>query len=107
MSTYLDEILIRNFFAVMWSRTLFVARKWAQPMQKRGMAAIKNWKRPSMDEMPEPCMPFSQANAKAQAKNNMQLVIGTSALAAAIFVGYSSGAFTLRFTPVELLPPKN
>ena len=88
----------------MWSRTLFTARKWAQPMQKRGMAAIKNWKRPHMDEMPEPCMPFKQAHAQISKQNNMMLLIGTTALSAAIFVGFSSGAFTLRFTPTELLP---
>ena len=88
----------------MWTRTLFVARKWAQPMQSRGMAAIKNWKRPNMNEMPEPCMPFKQAHSQISSANNMQFLVGTSALAAAIFVGFTSGAFTLRFTPTELLP---
>ena len=73
-------------------------------MQKRGMAAVKNWKRPSMDEMPEPCMPFKQAQSQMQSQNNMMLLIGTGALSAAIFVGVTSGAFTLRFTPTELLP---
>ena len=87
----------------MWSRTLLTARQW-QPMQKRGMAAIRNWKRPTMDEFPAPTMPYKQAVEQTNKNNNMMLVAGTAALVGSVFVGFSSGLFTLRFTPTELLP---
>ena len=90
----------------MWSRTLLTARQWA-PVQKRGMAALRHYKRPTMDDMPGPTMSYKQAEAMVQKGNNMMLVVGTSALVASVFVGFSSGLFTLRFTPTELLPPKN
>ena len=41
---------------------------------------MQNWRRPSMDEMPGPTMPFEKALALNQTRNNTQLAFGVGAL---------------------------
>ena len=40
-----------------------------QVSQRRGMGALKNWKRPSMEEYGVPTEPWAQVNAKRQTRS--------------------------------------
>ena len=83
-----------------------VARPANNFMQKRGMAAIREYKRPSMDEYLGPKEPFAQGNAKRQKSYNMQLIAGLGFLASAIGVGLASGLLSTFESgrPTHLLP---
>ena len=83
-----------------------VARPANNFMQRRGMAALKEWKRPSMDEYLGPKEPYAQGNAKRQKGYNMQLVGGVGFLAACIGVGFASGLLSTYESgiPTHLIP---
>ncbi len=85
----------------------FLARRSLQVVQKRGIA-IKNWKRPSMDEYLPPKEPYAQAKAKADAKNNQRLAVGIISLIGAIVIGQITDQLTIgvALTPIELFPYK-
>ncbi|CAK9830675.1 hypothetical protein ANTRET_LOCUS7804 [Anthophora retusa] len=56
-------------------------------------------KPPSMDELPIPCGSWQEANKKAQAKYNLQLVAGIAILVGTIVVGRLNKTLWLNFLP--------
>ena len=74
-----------------------------QRVQSRGMAAIKNRKRPSMDEIAIPSEPWAQVNAKRQTRYNTILALGLSALVSTIAFVKISGSIPFYGTPWHLI----
>jgi len=60
----------------MISKGLLLVRPVGNLIQKRGMASIKNWKRPSMDEMLGPKEKWEVVHARRHKEGNMYLAFG-------------------------------
>ncbi|TRY63817.1 hypothetical protein TCAL_15221 [Tigriopus californicus] len=77
-------------------------RVWAEP-PRRGMAALKNWTKPSMEEYGVPTESWSTVNAKRQARYNMTLLGGVVFTLFSVFVAKTSGLINFYTTPYHLL----
>merc|ERR1711963_465225 len=96
----LDVIMISRGFQL-------VARPANRFMQRRGMASLQEYKRPSMDEYLGPKDPFPQADAKRQSKYNMEMVFGVFAFVGAIGFGLGTGLIsTFELNQVEQFLPQ-
>lgn len=83
----------------MLSRGFLAARPLNGLVQRRGMAAVKNWKRPSMDEYLAPSESWAKAYAQRQAASMRILAFGATFLVATIAFGRSMGF--LMLTPMK------
>ena len=68
----------------MISKGSLLVRPIGNLIQKRGMAAVKNWKRPSMDEYLGPKDPWNVVYAKRQKEGWMYLGAGLTFLLSTI-----------------------
>jgi hypothetical protein len=87
----------------MIGRTLLAVRPIGAQVQNRGMAAVKNWKRPSMDEYLAPSQPFAQVNNPRQNRYNMTLAFGVVFLASTMSFGYVMDLIEMRGTPHHVM----
>ena len=86
----------------MIGRSLLAIRPIAGRMFVRGKA-VRNWKRPSMDEYMAPTELYSHANAKRQSRYNMMLVTGTAFLGFTIAFGTVMDLIEMRGTPYDIM----
>ena len=63
------------------------------------MASLKNWKRPSMDELPAPTEPYIHADRKRQRHYNTVLFVGAAFLGFTIAFAKVSGIVQFYGTP--------
>ena len=68
----------------MISKGSLLVRPIGNLVQKRGMASVKNWKRPSMDEMLGPKEPWEQKMAQIQGQGWKYFGAGAAFLAGTI-----------------------
>ena len=85
----------------MLSRGLRLARPISNALQKRGMASIKNWKRPSMDEMLGPKEPWEVVNARRNKEGNLYLLGGALSLGSAIMMAIHLDFIDLHPDPLK------
>jgi hypothetical protein len=77
-----------------------------QACSRRGMAAVKNWKRPSMEEYGVPKESWEHVNRKNQSKYNMYLAGGIVFFGVTMTVAKVSGLFFFNTTPYHLMDRK-
>ena len=80
-----------------------------QSAPRRSMAALENWKRPTLDEMGVPEEAWSQDFARRNARYNIYLAVGIAFFSFTMFFGYSTNCFFLNLTPYHLIDghPRN
>ena len=85
----------------MLSRGLRLARPISNALQKRGMASVKNWKRPSMDEYLGPKDPWQQVMDKRSKEGNLYLLGGLLSLGSAVAMAISLDFIDLHPDPLK------
>jgi len=78
-----------------------LARPISNALQKRGMASVKNWKRPSMDEMLGPKEPWEIVNARRNKEGNLYLLGGALSLGSAIMMAIHLDFIDLHPDPLK------
>jgi len=85
----------------MFSRSFLLARPVSNALQKRGMASVKNWKRPSMDEYLGPKDPWQQVMDKRSKEGNLYLLGGALVMGSAIAMAISLEFIDLNPDPLK------
>ena len=85
----------------MISKGFLLVRPASNFLQKRGMAAIKNWKRPTMDEYLGPKEPWEIVNARRNKEGNLTLLAGASLFLSSVLVAIQLDFIDLHPDPMK------
>ena len=91
----------------MISKGFLLVRPASNFLQKRGMAAIKNWKRPTMDEYLGPKEPWEIVNARRSKEGNLYLLAGVTCMLSAIITAIQLDFIDLAPDPLKWKDVKN
>ena len=91
----------------MISKGSLLLRPIGNVLQRRGMASVKNWKRPSMDEYLGPKEPWEIVNARRNKEGNLYILGGTLSLGSAICMAIHLDFIDLHPDPLKWKGVKN